>query len=935
MFGRAILAMAVWMAVGSAAVCAERSDELDLSSWRWLPVFERGRRMPLETFARSTVRDLCGKEKPTLRLVGAVPEMDIQAPELVGAHELFPGGGKHRFDPAELLLSWLVQPQRWEYVPLLHAEHEQLRQILGVPLLNSRGERLKFVSPHQVANSLTFAQEVDVIRAKREAAQKRGVKFEAKGIDKRISQLHNNYGTYRQLTAGPDQLRDSLAPTLDHTHRQWSMFAEALAQLGQRDPASNFADKLEKTGTALDELVDLSRKEWPDFTAVDHAAQELERSADELAAELARKQTALDGAPPDADKAMLDRARQWLGHLSQSATDLARQARAIRETLRDDRHPLRMVPSLNPAGLEPTSRESDHPINPWMSFTAMLYGPPELACMDVPRKERAAAVDKVRKPLADVKKTFAAARNVYLADHADPDRAKDFAAAIGAFEASLRKLGETVEPIRSALPRPEPKKAQDPKLHKQMYDRRLDDSSYPEPGSMDVEVFYNRFSPFLWSWIVSLAAVFAFALSFGVMRRVMFWGGVGLLCVALMLMTYGLVLRYRISGWVPVTNMFESVVFVALTVSFLGLWLALVPIFRSGVLGAWRLTGRRSLLVPQVLLAVAIFYLLAVAHYGPGGSRAIFPLLPTITKGASLPSINNVLTWAAGLCVLLPGALLVPRLTATFLVSLVTVPAAWIKEDAAEMLAEVNRRKVYVAAGAAVGCFASILAFFAPVDVIARDIGTLRPALHSNFWLAVHVLPITASYGAGALAWGLGNIALAYYLFGRYREPLSSGDPSTDGATPPLRPRPPEACAVLARYVYKAILVAVLLLVAGTILGALWADFAWGRFWGWDAKEVWSLISILAYMVILHGRYIGWWGNFGLAVGAVVGLICILWAWYGVNFLLPGGLHSYGAGSGGQFQVYSLMACNVLFLLAAAVRYKVETSQRNEYPEVV
>ena len=120
--------------------------------------------------------------------------------------------------------------------------------------------------------------------------------------------------------------------------------------------------------------------------------------------------------------------------------------------------------------------------------------------------------------------------------------------------------------------------------------------------------------------------------------------------------------------------------------------------------------------------------------------------------------------------------------------------------------------------------------------------------------------------------------------------------------------------------------VAVLLLIAGTILGALWADFAWGRFWGWDAKEVWSLITILAYLIILHGRYAGWAGNFGLAAGSVLGLTSIAMAWYGVNFVLSSGLHSYGGGgSGGQWTVIFGAVLNWLFLGAAAVRYNVET----------
>jgi len=121
-------------------------------------------------------------------------------------------------------------------------------------------------------------------------------------------------------------------------------------------------------------------------------------------------------------------------------------------------------------------------------------------------------------------------------------------------------------------------------------------------------------------------------------------------------------------------------------------------------------------------------------------------------------------------------------------------------------------------------------------------------------------------------------------------------------------------------------------LAGGTILGGLWADVSWGRFWGWDPKEVWALISVLVYLAILHARFAGWLNNFGLTAGTVIGAIMIAGSWYGVNFILPmispdgsAGLHSYGAGSGGQAYVFSFIGLNILYLIAATVRYSIET----------
>jgi ABC-type transport system involved in cytochrome c biogenesis permease subunit len=212
--------------------------------------------------------------------------------------------------------------------------------------------------------------------------------------------------------------------------------------------------------------------------------------------------------------------------------------------------------------------------------------------------------------------------------------------------------------------------------------------------------------------------------------------------------------------------------------------------------------------------------------------------------------------------------------------------------------------------------------------VLNENIEPLQPVLRDNFWLLIHVLTIVSSYGAGALAWGLGNISLAYYLFGKYRDPAPHA-PAAPGYGPASHEaevvhqgrRPPDACATLAGYTYKAVQVAVMLLITGTILGGLWADVSWGRFWGWDPKEVWALISGLVYLAILHGRYAGLFGNFGLAIGSVLGASAIMFSWYGVNFVLGAGLHAYGFGTGGQMEVGGVVLLNWAFAAAAAIRY--------------
>ena len=145
----------------------------------------------------------------------------------------------------------------------------------------------------------------------------------------------------------------------------------------------------------------------------------------------------------------------------------------------------------------------------------------------------------------------------------------------------------------------------------------------------------------------------------------------------------------------------------------------------------------------------------------------------------------------------------------------------------------------------------------------------------------------------------IGNIALGFHL---------------------RRPANEAAIAVLSKVTYQFLQAGVLLLIIGTFLGASWADYAWGRFWGWDPKEVWALITLLGYLALLHARRIGWVGDFGMAAFSVLCFTLILMAWYGVNFVLGTGLHSYGFGGGGQGYVLAAVALQFLYVGAATLR---------------
>ena len=188
-----------------------------------------------------------------------------------------------------------------------------------------------------------------------------------------------------------------------------------------------------------------------------------------------------------------------------------------------------------------------------------------------------------------------------------------------------------------------------------------------------------------------------------------------------------------------------------------------------------------------------------------------------------------------------------------------------------------SRNPVLSVAAAAVASLALLIGESFPA-VLDPSLSPLVPVLRSNYWLTIHVLTITLSYGAFALAWGLAHANLFNFAF---------------------HPEKREEQESLGAFLYRALQIGVVLLAAGTILGGVWANDSWGRFWGWDPKETWALIALLGYLAILHCRHMRWIGTFGTAVSSVLAFLGILMAWYGVNFVLAAGLHSYGFGGGG------------------------------------
>ena len=181
------------------------------------------------------------------------------------------------------------------------------------------------------------------------------------------------------------------------------------------------------------------------------------------------------------------------------------------------------------------------------------------------------------------------------------------------------------------------------------------------------------------------------------------------------------------------------------------------------------------------------------------------------------------------------------------------------------------------------GAFAAPLAFLALAYAslspnISDRIQPLLPALKSN-WLIAHVITCFIGYAAFAIAFGT---SIMYIV--KQRDGGSANSRLVD--------RLPES-GVLDQLTHQLVMFGFLFLTAGIITGAVWANSAWGRYWGWDPKETWSLITWFVYATLLHARLMRGWHGKRIALISIFGFAAVMFTYFGVNYL-PG-LHSYGS----------------------------------------
>ncbi len=191
----------------------------------------------------------------------------------------------------------------------------------------------------------------------------------------------------------------------------------------------------------------------------------------------------------------------------------------------------------------------------------------------------------------------------------------------------------------------------------------------------------------------------------------------------------------------------------------------------------------------------------------------------------------------------------------------------------------------------------------------------MRAVLDSNFWLATHVIIITFGYSAMFLA---GALAIVFIMLGVFTRSFHK-----------------ETARSLSGMVYGITAFGVLFSLVGTILGGIWADQSWGRFWGWDPKENGALMIVVMGAIYLHARWGGLFRERGLMALAICGNIVTAWSWFGTN-LLGVGLHSYGFTDSGFYWLVAFWLSQSVFIATGLLPWRYwrsEFGQANDRKE--
>jgi ABC-type transport system involved in cytochrome c biogenesis permease subunit len=209
----------------------------------------------------------------------------------------------------------------------------------------------------------------------------------------------------------------------------------------------------------------------------------------------------------------------------------------------------------------------------------------------------------------------------------------------------------------------------------------------------------------------------------------------------------------------------------------------------------------------------------------------------------------------------------------------------------------------------------------------------MRAVLDTNFWLATHVVVVTLGYSATFVA---GLLAILYIVLGVFTpvvsHELGRGGIVAAGGKAGAATGGVTVGKALSKMVYGIVCFATLFSFVGTILGGIWADQSWGRFWGWDPKENGALLIVIWNALILHARWGGLVRDRGLMNLAIFGNIITAWSWFGTN-MLGIGLHSYGFMDAAFKWLMAFFISQAVFMILGGLPLHVWRSFRGAPPE--
>ncbi|MDR1383048.1 MAG: cytochrome c biogenesis protein CcsA [Planctomycetaceae bacterium] len=972
------------------------SNKIDWKAWEQLPVFSDGRVTPLRTFARITVKEICGTNTPTFApeesvLADAIREKVLTEENAAKIRAKFPNG-KRTFSDAELMFSWLAEPELWEYIPFLPAKDSLLRlSYLKAKLKTPDGKPLRYAAPYQVTSQAAELSRLLERWRKLEQKQPGGQEdkeFAAMSanavadiyhVGSHAAALETAYFTFRALTYNPNQQPPfQLTPPINevdsYCQNAYQTFLAIrrtpldLQSLGVEPPFSH-NDELERCAMAARSVAEMLRKMLSDesgsrlsMATFEKILDSRQKALDKLSidaktfrddvyqlqtADVSRQTGIADGrlrilrSQAEQIYYSLEQAKYWCeaahlalydGNGGNGGENVLRIYPAI------SREPLKTDVSRMTFGSNMTGRSSEQTRTPpWLPLQMFLYASDDairrFAEPGLPKfnneEEMRGDTDnsflgmmahsvQTGNPQRAVRAAFYEMAKSYrdleylpkTQAHSEENKAavERFNRASLAFAGNLRLNAKTTESARRNLLSPE-----------EQDETTFAKTAYPASGRVAAEAVYEAFRPFYWMWITSAAAL-ALLLASGVVsfffrkhsccEAIFFWCGTAALLVSELVTFAGGCLRAYITGWAPVTNMFETIVLMAFSAAAFGIWFTFQPLFGKRLDRARRATAiprknhhpateadaqialyQIGLLLPRAFLAVFVFYYVLRISYGD--------LRQEQSLGQIIAS-HDPIDFAVVVASIVLIVWILPRMILTIVIfPFVGIPPKKMSEQTDGNLTSSETpqqpmrqillgRKLFLTVGAALALAAGLAAYFNNAQ-FNSNIRPLMAVLRSNFWLTIHVIAIIIGYASGAIAWLLAVAAAGICFFGQWeRKRLPNGRFQT---------QIPAGAEAIVPYIVTMLRATMLLIAVGTILGARWADYSWGRFWGWDPKEVWALVTLFFYLIVLHGRIERYYGSFGVILGAQAGSIAIIMTWYGSNVIFKESRHAYGAAS--------------------------------------